>query len=34
MSNSARGVIGGLIGFLLVLAVAFTGNWFATLIHR
>ncbi len=34
MSNSARGLIGGLIGFLLVLAVAFTGNWVATLIHR
>jgi len=34
MSNSARGLIGGLIGFLLVLAVAITGNLLATLTHR
>ena len=34
MSNSVRGLIGGLIGFLLVLAVAFTGSWFAALTHR
>lgn len=34
MKNSARGMIGGLIGFLLVLAVAFTGNLIATLTHR
>ena len=34
MKNSARGLLGGLIGFLLVLAVAITGNWFATLIHK
>jgi len=34
MTNSVRGLIGGLIGFLLVLAVAFTGNLIATLTHR
>ena len=33
MKNSARGLIGGLIGFLLVLAVAITGNLLATMIH-
>lgn len=34
MKNSVRGLLGGIVGFLLVLAVAITGSLTAILTHK